>query len=62
MLRGLQGQAINQAGSQLDSLTGNAHSILANLVDQSSSLKGVQRKVQRVAHVLSCVAVQRKVQ
>ena len=55
-------RALDAADERLDGLTGNAQAILWSLDNQRSSLKGVQRKVRRVAHVLSCVAVQRKVQ
>mmetsp|Transcript_28548 Transcript_28548/g.64635 ORF Transcript_28548/g.64635 Transcript_28548/m.64635 type:complete len:217 (-) Transcript_28548:427-1077(-) len=47
-----EGQAISSASSQLDGLTGNATSILSSLVDQTSTIKGVQRKVLDMATTL----------
>uniref|UniRef100_A0A7S0LMW9 Vesicle transport v-SNARE N-terminal domain-containing protein n=1 Tax=Coccolithus braarudii TaxID=221442 RepID=A0A7S0LMW9_9EUKA len=47
-----EGKALQQVDSQLDSLTGNATSVLSALRQQSSTLKGVQKKLLDFSHTL----------
>merc|ERR1712070_483321 len=47
-----ESRSLRSADLELDSLTGNANSVLHTLGQQSASLKGIQRKVLDVASTL----------
>ena len=48
----VESQALRHADAQLDSLTGNATSVLSALRQQSSALKSVQKKLLDFSHTL----------
>ena len=54
MMDGLMGESrsLHTADLEIDSLTGNANSVLQTLGQQSAALKGIQRKVLDVASTL----------